>query len=78
MNIKKFLKNLGLEKKDLLAYELSFQNKIKNICERNSIVVKNYLYLKDLNKTHFYDPAHLNLKGANIFTKYLINDLNLK
>lgn len=63
---------------NLLRFELSFKEKIKRICTDNNIECRNYLYIDELSKEFFYDPAHLNIHGSNIFTKYILKDFNIK
>ncbi|XPV69610.1 MAG: hypothetical protein ACNI25_03335 [Halarcobacter sp.] len=62
----------------LLDYELSFKNRISEICKNNGIKFKNYLHIKELTDQYFYDMSHLNKKGSLIFTKIILNDFSIK
>lgn len=61
----------------LLENELSFKNKVKQICELYNINYINYLTIEELKDENFYDISHLNVEGSIIFTKRILKDFGI-
>ena len=58
----------------LYEYEMDFEAKLSALCRELHIPFKNFLEHPLLLDKHFYDSAHLNVEGADIFTEIVIRE----
>lgn len=89
-NIKKSVKNLyvytaPLSPKHLnivkntkyFDIEMKIQSSLENLCKELNINYKSYAFDEKFKNEYFYDAMHLNIYGAKLFTKILLEDFNI-